>query len=75
MLRKFVGDKASIEATSRDGRLWEIHYFDRGHLTKFFGRLRSRAQRHGRQEADENGPRAGLSPRLGRELPPRVWLT
>jgi hypothetical protein len=35
MLRKFVGDKMSIEATSRDGRLWEIQLFDRGHLTKY----------------------------------------
>ena len=34
MLRKFVGDKMSLEATSRDGRLWEIQLFDRGHLTK-----------------------------------------
>ena len=35
MLRKFVGDKMSIEATSRDGRVWEVQLFDRGHLTKF----------------------------------------
>lgn len=35
MLRKFVGDKMSIEATSRDGRLWEVQVFDRGHLTKY----------------------------------------
>lgn len=35
MLKKFVGDKASIEATSRDGRLWEIQLFDRGHVTKY----------------------------------------
>ncbi len=35
MLRKFVGDKMSLEATSRDGRLWEVQLFDRGHLQKF----------------------------------------
>jgi hypothetical protein len=34
VLRKFVGDKMSLEATSRDGRLWEIQLFDHGHLTK-----------------------------------------
>jgi hypothetical protein len=35
LLRKFIGDKMSIEATSRDGRLWEIQLFEHGHLTKF----------------------------------------
>ena len=35
MRKKFVGDKASIEATSLDGRIWEIQLFDRGHVTKF----------------------------------------
>ena len=34
MFRKFVGDKMSIEATSRDGRVWEVNFYDRGHLTK-----------------------------------------
>ena len=35
MLRKFVGDKMSIQATSRDGRRWEIQFFHRGLLTRF----------------------------------------
>jgi len=34
-MRKFVGDKMSIEATSHDGRLWKVHVFDRGHLTEY----------------------------------------
>lgn len=36
MIRKFVGDKLSIEATSDDaGRRWEVHLYDRGQLTKY----------------------------------------
>lgn len=35
MLKKFVGDKMSIEARSDDGRRWEIHLYDRGTLTKY----------------------------------------
>jgi hypothetical protein len=38
MLKKFIGDKASIEARSDDqGRRWEIKHFDRGHLTTYTG--------------------------------------
>ncbi len=36
MMCKFVGDKMSIEARSEDdGRTWEVHLYDRGHLTKY----------------------------------------
>lgn len=36
MFKKFIGDKASIEARSDDqGRRWEIKHFDRGHLTTY----------------------------------------
>ena len=36
MMRKFLGDKMSIEARSDDaGRSWEVHLYDRGHLTKY----------------------------------------
>ena len=35
MLKKYVGDKMSIEATSGDGRTWEVQVFDRGHQTKY----------------------------------------
>lgn len=36
MIRKYVGDKKSIEARSDDrGRTWQGKLFDRGHETKF----------------------------------------
>lgn len=36
MVRKFIGDKMSIEARSDDqGRSWEVKLFDRGHLTQY----------------------------------------
>ena len=35
MIRKFVGDKSSIEATSTDGRRWAVLHYDRGHLTSY----------------------------------------
>ncbi len=36
MLRKFVGDKRSIEARSADrGRTWSVRHFDRGRLTEY----------------------------------------
>jgi hypothetical protein len=35
VLKKFVGDKMSIEATSGDGRSWDVQVFDRGQLTKY----------------------------------------
>lgn len=35
MMRKFVGDKMSIEARSNDGQRWDGQVFDRGHVTKF----------------------------------------
>jgi hypothetical protein len=35
MMRKFVGDKSSIEATSTDGRKWSVLHYDRGHLTSY----------------------------------------
>lgn len=38
MMRKFVGDKMSIEARSSDGgRRWDVQLFDRGHVTKVTG--------------------------------------
>ena len=36
MQKKFVGDKASIEASSTDGgRRWSVMLYDRGHLTTY----------------------------------------
>jgi hypothetical protein len=35
MIRKFVGNMTSIEATSSDGRLWEITLYDQGHVTRY----------------------------------------
>jgi hypothetical protein len=37
MMMKFVGDKMSIEAQSRDGKLWDATLFDRGHTTQYAG--------------------------------------
>lgn len=35
MRKKFVGDRASLEASSRDGKRWEVTIHDRGHVTKY----------------------------------------
>ncbi len=36
MIRKYIGDKKSIEARSNDGgMIWEGKLFERGHVTKF----------------------------------------
>lgn len=35
MMRKFTGNKTSIEATSHDGKIWDIVLYDRGHVTKY----------------------------------------
>jgi hypothetical protein len=35
MIWKFVGDKMSMEATSSDGRIWEVTVHDRGQVTKY----------------------------------------
>lgn len=36
VMRKFVGDKMSIEASSTDGgRKWSVLLYDRGHLTTY----------------------------------------
>ncbi|MBL4848526.1 MAG: hypothetical protein JKY65_23645 [Planctomycetes bacterium] len=35
MIRKYSGDKKSIEATSEDGRIWKGELFDAGRVTKF----------------------------------------
>ena len=35
MIRKYVGDKKSIEARSADGKVWEGKLFDCGRQTKF----------------------------------------
>ena len=58
MQRKFVGDKTSIEATSRDGRLWEIHLFDRGHLTKILDTSEADLNRMAAQKGMRFVPRA-----------------
>jgi hypothetical protein len=34
-MRKFVGDKSSIEARTDDGKRWNMTVFDRGHVTKY----------------------------------------
>jgi len=36
MIRKYTGDKKSIEARSADnGRTWSVKLFDRGRLTEY----------------------------------------
>ena len=35
MIWKFVGDKMSMEATSSNGKIWEITVHDRGQVTKY----------------------------------------
>lgn len=38
MIRKYQGDKKSIEARSNDnGRTWSVKLFDRGRLTEYSG--------------------------------------
>jgi hypothetical protein len=38
MIRKFSGDKKSIEARSEDnGRTWSVKLFDKGRLTEYSG--------------------------------------
>lgn len=38
MIRKYVGDKKSIEARSDDnGRTWSVKLFDRGRVTEYTG--------------------------------------
>ena len=35
MIRKYIGDKKSIEARSDNGRIWEGKLFDAGRESKF----------------------------------------
>lgn len=38
MIRKYSGDKKSIEARSKDnGKTWSVRLFDRGRLTEYDG--------------------------------------
>jgi hypothetical protein len=38
MLRKYSGDKKSIEARSTDeGKTWKVKFFDTGRLTEYSG--------------------------------------
>lgn len=38
MIRKYTGDKKSIEARSADnGRTWSVKLFDKGRLTEYSG--------------------------------------
>ena len=38
MIRKYSGDKKSIEARSADnGRTWSVKFFDTGRLTEYSG--------------------------------------
>ncbi len=34
-MRKFVGDKTSLEARTDDGKRWDVTIYDRGHVTKY----------------------------------------
>lgn len=56
MFRKFVGDKMSIEATSRDGRLWDVHFYDRGHLAKHPGTSEADLERMAAQKGMKLAP-------------------
>lgn len=39
MIRKYIGDKKSIEARSNDtGRTWSVKLFDTGRLTEYSGK-------------------------------------
>ncbi len=35
MILRFIGDKMSIEATSPDGKIWEVTLHDRGQVTRY----------------------------------------
>ena len=38
MIRKYAGDKCSIEARSADsGKTWSVKLFDSGHVTEYTG--------------------------------------
>ena len=37
MIRRYSGDKKSIEARSDDGRTWSVKLFDSGRLTEYSG--------------------------------------
>jgi hypothetical protein len=37
MIRRYSGDKKSIEARSDDGRTWSVKLFDNGRLTEYSG--------------------------------------
>lgn len=37
MIRKYTGDKKSIEARSNKGQTWSVKLFDTGRLTEYTG--------------------------------------
>ena len=37
MIRRYSGDKKSIEARSDDGKKWSVKLFDTGRLTEYTG--------------------------------------
>jgi hypothetical protein len=37
VIRRYSGDKKSIEARSDDGRKWSVKLFDNGRLTEYSG--------------------------------------
>lgn len=52
MIRKYSGDKKSIEARSNDkGQTWDVKFFDTGRLTEYSGgstaEVDSLAAKHG----------------------------
>ena len=37
MIRRYSGDKKSIEARTSDGRTWSVKFYDNGRLTEYSG--------------------------------------
>ena len=58
MIKKWVGDKKSIEARSEDGRIWVGQLFEAGRLTKFsdatLKEVEDLAAQHGMRPAPPN---------------------
>jgi hypothetical protein len=60
VLKKFVGDKKSIEARSGDGRIWEVELFDRGQTVKYVDATLADVEQLAREKGMKlvpNGPR------------------
>jgi hypothetical protein len=58
MILKFIGDKMSIEARSNDGKIFEITFHDRGHVTKYVDATEAEVRQLAAEKNLKPGPRA-----------------